>query len=103
MGPEAASSAFDETRSLEQVSLRLMDAAAAVRLASLGELSDRLRRLAAELGAIEHEVRLIIHAHDIESSGLIDTALDLERRMAQGWEPPSAPLGEVLERLKAIA
>jgi hypothetical protein len=89
--------------SLDHLRLRLADVLGSLRPASGSELDERLRSATEELSAINGELEVLLHQHRAEQIGLSSKLDEVDRRLAEGWEPEAAPVEEVVERLRHLA
>lgn len=87
---------------VEQLRHEVFDAGAELQpLPTIEEMHARLARVAAELRQLAEDITLVAHVAELNQSGFIERVEQVEKDIANGWEPPSSPVEDVLARLRA--
>lgn len=87
---------------LERARLRLYDAASDLRpIDGPDDLVQRVRTVARELQDIQESLLLYVHCEQLESGDFNDRLQEIDAQLADGWVPPSAPVDDVIARLRA--
>lgn len=96
------SNGFDTTdESLTKLRHRLFDVASELKpLATVEEISDRIRTVATELHRIEQELLLVMHGRHAEA-GVFAELDDIDARLAAGWQPEGSDVDDVVSRLRS--
>lgn len=89
-------------RSLDHLRLRLADVLGDLRPTSR-DLGERLQAVLVELESIRDEVELVYHVSQAEKNGLPAKLEEIDRRLAEGWQPDASPVEDVVERLRPFA
>lgn len=105
--PTSPTSSFDVERSLDRLRLRLVDATAHLSpqgrelSGPLGaDLHDRVAAVMEELAAIQRDLSALHQVSHVEETGLSEWLEELDLKLANGWEPESSPVDEVVARLR---
>lgn len=84
--------------------LRLYDAAADLKpLPSIQELKTRVVAAAATIQEIMRDLLLVAHCADLDADGFADEINEIKQRLDAGWVPDSAPVDDVVERLRSAS
>lgn len=96
------SNGFDTSEeSLNRLRLRIFDSASQLRpLATVEELSSRIRAVAAELHAIEEELVMMAHIREVEAT-VMDRLEEIDTQLAAGWRPTGRDVDDVITRLRS--
>jgi hypothetical protein len=93
---------FDVEERINNVRLKLADAMSDLRpLPTFAQLHTRLVAVAADLHQLEQDLLLVAHVSDLDQSGFNDELDAIAERLADGWEPPASPVGDVIDRLRS--
>lgn len=94
---------FDASdESLARLRHRLHDVASELQpLATVDELSARIRAVAGELHEIERQLLLVVHIRQAEAEGLFDMLADVDVKLAKGWKPEGSSVDDVVARLRS--
>jgi hypothetical protein len=92
-----------QAASLDQVRLRLVDAASDLRpLDGPQELISRARKVADELESIREDLLLYIHCGALESGDFMASLEKIDACLLDpDWRPDAAPVEDVVARLRA--
>lgn len=94
--------ALDVASRIRDVRLRLADASADLRpLPGADDIGHRVQAVAAQLEKIVHDLRLVIHLSELDSSAFRTELADIDKRLADGWVPDGSPVADVVARLQA--
>lgn len=89
-------------RDLDGVRLRLLDAASELKpIDGPQELVGRAREVARQLRSIEEDLLLFVHCSSLEASDFEAQLDKIDAQLAGGWQPESAPVEDVVDRLRA--
>lgn len=92
---------LDQAADLERARLRLYDAASELRpIDGPDDLAIRVRSVARELQNIQESLLLYVHCQQLESSGFSERLAKIDSDLAGGWVPESAPVNDVISRLR---
>lgn len=92
----------DSGHRIQEVRLRLLDVASDLSpMPTPAELAERLQFVSRALESIQCDLRLIAHVVEIESGPALSELDELEKKMAEGWEPQGTPGDEAVKRLRS--
>lgn len=92
--------AADTQQRLDRLRLRLVDAAADLRLVpSVDDMLERLHAVAEELASIVRELPLVIHLSHIDDE-IAKRASEIDQKLATGWVPDARSVEDVLAGLR---
>ena len=96
------SNGFDTSEeNLDRLRLRIFDTASKLKpLATVEELSDRIRAVVAELHVIEEELLLVAHIREIEAT-MMNRLEEIDTQLAAGWQPAGSDVDDVIKRLRS--
>jgi hypothetical protein len=87
---------------LHRARLRLYDAASELRpIDGPDDLVERVRAVARELQDIQESLLLYIHCEQLDSGEFTSKLEEVDKQLAAGWVPESAPVEDVIARLRA--
>lgn len=94
---------FDTSdEAVDRLRHRIHDVASELKpLATVEELSARIRTVAAELHEIERQLLLVVHVRQAEAEGLFGKLDEIDSQLAEGWKPDGASAEDVVVRLRS--
>jgi hypothetical protein len=93
--------ASDAAKDLEKTRLRIHDTASKLRpLENPDDLTKRVRAVVRELQDIQESLLLYVHCAQLEENDFEGTLEKIDKKLADGWVPESAPVEDVIDRLR---
>lgn len=93
---------FDVAERVNNVRIKLAEAISDLRpLPTMGEIHSRVVSVAADLREIERDLLLVAHVSDLDQNGFHQDLDEIAQQIDAGWEPPAAPVDEVVDRLRS--
>jgi hypothetical protein len=93
---------LDSAHEVNRLRAQLHDVASELRpVPTFAELRDRIGRVRRDMHQIEQELQLVLHLAQLEDEGIMGEVEEIERQLDEGWVPPSRPVEDVVEELRA--